>query len=224
MSKIAERIESVQRRINAATKVSGRKNEPVTLLAVSKTRPATDIIRAYWSGLRHFGENYLQEALAKQQTLAHYQITWHFIGPTQSNKTRYIASKFAWVHTIDRFKIAKRLSEQRPPHLPPLNVCIQINVDQESTKSGVSIDESLDLATAISDLPRLRLRGLMTIPQSESVLDKQRLPFRKLRELCDNLKSVHLDTLSMGMSGDLEAAIAEHATIVRIGTAIFGGR
>lgn len=224
MEILKQRIKSVKNRFHQATKLSGRSNDSVILLAVSKTRSAEELIRAYCYGQRHFGENYLQEALQKQRSLANYLVTWHFIGPIQSNKTREIAANFSWVHSIDRLKIAKRLNDQRPRHLPPLNVCIQVNISQEPAKSGVLVGNVLELVTAVSELPRLRIRGLMTIPSIAGEFEAQRRPFRMLRELMDKLDRFHLDTLSMGMSGDFEAAIAEGATIVRIGTAVFGPR
>ena len=221
---LKDRLESVRKRIRTAENIYKRKSGSVTLLAVSKTRPPEDLILAFGSGQRDFGENYLKEALLKQGYLVDYPITWHFIGPIQSNKTREIASHFSWVHSIDRLRIATRLSEQRPNHLPPLNVCIQVRVSEETTKSGISIDEVPELAVAISSLSGLRLRGLMTIPHPASDFNEQKRSFRTLRNVLNNLKDLSLDTLSMGMSGDLEAAIAEGATIVRIGTAIFGPR
>ena len=194
------------------------------LLAVSKTRPPEDLILAFGCGQRDFGENYVKEALLKQRHLADYPIIWHFIGPIQSNKTREIASHFSWVHSVDRLRIATRLSEQRPSHLPPLNVCIQVNVSEEITKSGISIGKIPEFAVAISALPGLRLRGLMTIPRQASDFDEQKRSFRTLRNVMNDLKDLRLDTLSMGMSSDFDAAIAEGATIVRVGTAIFGPR
>lgn len=224
MNPLKKRIQKVRKRIQKAEQTLGRSSPSVMLLAVSKTRSAEDLICVYHYGQRHFGENYLQEALTKQRCLANYQVTWHFIGPIQSNKTREIASHFAWVHSVDRLKIAKRLSEQRPEHLPSLNVCIQVNVSQESTKSGIPAHGVPELVAAVSELPRLRIRGLMVIPSVVRGYEAQRQPFRVLRDVLENLKGFHLDTLSMGMSEDLEAAIAEGATIVRIGTGIFGPR
>ncbi len=221
---LKDRLESVRKRVQTAENIYKRKSGSVTLLAVSKTRPPEDLILALGSGQRNFGESYLKEAILKQRRLADYPIIWHFIGPIQSNKTREIASHFSWVHSIDRLRIATRLSEQRPNHLPPLNVCIQVKVNEETTKSGISIDEVPELAVAISALPGLRLRGLMTIPRQASDFEEQKRPFRKLRKILQDLKIPKLDTLSMGMSGDIEAAIAEGATIVRVGTAIFGPR
>lgn len=201
-----------------------RKPGSVQLLAVSKTKPVTDIISLYRAGQRHFGESYLQEALAKQHTLGAYNITWHFIGPIQSNKTKPIASHFSWVHSVDRLKIAQRLSEQRPKNLPPLNICLQVNISHEATKSGVSLDELPDLLDAVAPLPNLRLRGVMAIPSPQSDYGLQRQPYRQLYQAIEGFKRPELDTFSFGMSGDLTAAIAEGATLVRIGTALFGAR
>jgi len=219
-----ESLESVRNRIRKAEYTYKRKPGSVMLLAVSKTRPSEDLIKAFNHEQRDFGENYLNEAKIKQSHLANFKITWHFIGPIQSNKTREIASHFSWVHSIDRIRVAARLSTQRPKHLPPLNVCIQVKTSEEVTKSGVTLAEVSELAAAITTLPGLRLRGLMTIPNQASDFDEQKRPFRALRNVLKNLKQPYLDTLSMGMSNDLEAAIAEGATIVRVGTAIFGPR
>lgn len=193
------------------------------LLAVSKTQPAEAIREAFDAGLRDFGENYLQEALEKQADLADLPLRWHFIGPIQSNKTKAIAEHFDWVHSVDRLKIAQRLSEQRPDALGPLNICIQVNVSGEASKSGCSPEAVAALAETIATLPRLRLRGLMTIPAPTENPVEQRQAFARLRRLKETL-GADLDTLSMGMSQDLEAAIAEGATWVRIGTALFGAR
>ena len=195
----------------------------VHLLAVSKTKPAAALRDAYAAGLRDFGENYLQEARAKQVELADLPLCWHFIGPIQSNKTRDIAEHFAWVHSVDRLKIAQRLSEQRPDGLPPLNICIQVNVSGEASKSGCAPADLPALAHAISALPRLTLRGLMAIPEPTDERAEQDAAFAKVRELQEGL-NMGLDTLSMGMSHDLESAIAQGATWVRIGTALFGAR
>ena len=197
------------------------------LLAVSKGQNSQALRLAWQAGLNHFGENYLQEALEKIAALDDIDPCWHFIGPIQSNKTQDIARHFSWVHSVDRLKIARRLNEQRPEHLPPLNVCIQVNIDREASKSGVDPEHCLELALAINELPRLKLRGLMVIPRQREQLDAQRQPYHQAAELLDNLKKssadlTSLDTLSMGMSGDMSAAIAEGATIVRVGTAIFG--
>lgn len=196
------------------------------LLAVSKTWPAESVREAAAAGQRAFGESYVQEAIDKLDALAGLGLEWHFIGPLQSNKTRPVANAFAWVHSVDRLRIAQRLSEQRDVHLPPLQVCIQVNVSGEASKSGVAPDALPDLARAVAALPRLQLRGLMTIPEATSDVVLQRARFATLRQLKDGLvaSGLPLDTLSMGMSDDLEAAIAEGATIVRVGTAIFGSR
>jgi PLP dependent protein len=223
MSTIAENIAKVRERIREAAQASRRDPEAVGLLAVSKTKPAAAIREASACGQRDFGENYLQEALAKQLELADLDLTWHFIGPIQSNKTKAIAEHFHWVHSVDRLKIAQRLSEQRPAHLPPLNICLQVNVSGEASKSGCAPEDLPALAQAVTQLPRLRLRGLMTIPEPSDDPRAQREPLARLRQLRDSLNA-NLDTLSMGMSQDLEAAIAEGATWVRIGTALFGAR
>ncbi len=222
----AARLEQVQRQINQALSDNQRPADAAVLLAVSKTRPASDILELYRLGQRRFGENYLQEALEKIAQLGDYDIEWHFIGPIQSNKTRDIASHFSWVHSVDRLKVARRLSEQRPEGLPPLSICLQVNVSGEVSKSGCSLSELPQLAAAVSELPNIELRGLMAIPAPSNDAGQQRLPFRTLREAMQELNAggLQLDTLSMGMSGDLEAAIAEGATLVRIGTALFGPR
>lgn len=223
MSTIAENIAKVGERIRAAAQASGRDLDHIGLLAVSKTKPAAAVREAYAAGLRDFGENYLQEALEKQAELSELPLIWHFIGPIQSNKTKPIAEHFAWVHSVDRLKIAQRLSEQRPTGLPPLNICLQVNVSAEDSKSGCAPAELAALAEAVSQLPNLRLRGLMAIPEPTDDVAAQRAAFARLRELRDGLP-LPLDTLSMGMSHDLDAAIAEGATWVRIGTALFGAR
>lgn len=222
MNPLEQRLQQVRRRLRAAAQAAGRPDDAIQLLAVSKTQPAAALAAAYRYGQRHFGENYLQEALEKQARLGHCDITWHFIGPIQSNKTRPIAEHFHWVHSVDRLKIAQRLSEQRPDALPPLNVCLQINISGEDSKSGVVPSALAELAAAVAELPRLRLRGLMCIPAPCDDPQQQRRPFAALRELKESLPA--LDTLSMGMTDDLEAAVAEGATILRIGTAIFGSR
>ena len=222
MSTIAKNIAKVRTRIREAAQACGRDPESVGLLAVSKTKPAAAVREAHACGQRDFGENYLQEALNKQAELSDLALTWHFIGPIQSNKTRPIAEHFAWVHSVDRLKIAQRLSEQRPAHLPPLNICLQVNVSGEA-KSGCAPEELPALALAVSQLPNLRLRGLMTIPEPTSDVTQQHAACARLRQLRDDL-NLELDVLSMGMSDDLEAAIAEGATWVRIGTALFGAR
>ncbi len=223
MSTIAENIAKVGERIRAAAQASGRDLDHIGLLAVSKTKPAAAVREAYAAGIRDFGENYLQEALEKQAELSELPLIWHFIGPIQSNKTKPIAEHFAWVHSVDRLKIAQRLSEQRPTDLPPLNICLQVNVSAEDSKSGCAPAELAALALAVSQLPNLRLRGLMAIPEPTDDVAAQRAAFARLRELRDGLP-LPLDTLSMGMSHDLDAAIAEGATWVRIGTALFGAR
>ncbi|ACR27808.1 YggS family pyridoxal phosphate-dependent enzyme [Burkholderia glumae] len=228
MLDLAARLASVHRRIDDAARSAGRAPGDVALLAVSKTFPAEAVRAAHAAGQRAFGENYVQESLDKIAALADLRasLEWHFIGPLQSNKTRAVAERFDWVHSVDRLKIAQRLAEQRPAQLPPLNVCVQVNVSGEATKSGVAPDEVAALAQAVAALPALRLRGLMAIPEPAGDLAAQRAPHRRLRELYDALRAggLALDTLSMGMSADLEAAVLEGATIVRIGTAIFGAR
>ncbi len=213
-------------RIAAAAAAAGRDAAGVRLLAVSKTWPADSVREAAAAGQRAFGENYVQEGVAKVEALAGLGLEWHFIGPLQSNKTRLVANHFAWVHSIDRLKIAERLSEQRDVHLPPLEVCIQVNVSGEASKGGVAPADAEALAMAVAALPRLRLRGLMAIPEPTADVALQRARFASLRGLRDRLNAagLALDTLSMGMSDDLEAAIAEGATMVRVGTAIFGAR
>ncbi len=223
MSTIAENIAKVRERIREAEQACGRPSGGVALLAVSKTKPAAAIREAHAAGLVDFGENYLQEALGKQAELADLALTWHFIGPIQSNKTRPIAEHFHWVHSVDRLKVAERLSAQRPAQSPPLNVCLQVNVSGEASKSGCAPEELPALAAAVAALPNLKLRGLMAIPEPTEDVAAQRAAFARLRELLTAL-NLGLDTLSMGMSHDLEAAIAEGATCVRIGTALFGAR
>jgi len=223
MSTIAANISTLSERINAAAQAAQRDPATIGLLAVSKTKPAQALREAYAAGLRDFGENYLQEALGKQAELADLPLCWHFIGPIQSNKTRAIAENFAWVHSVDRLKIAQRLSEQRPEGLPPLNICIQVNVSGEASKSGCTPADLPALAQAISQLPRLHLRGLMAIPEPTDDSAEQNAAFAAVRDLQQQL-NLPLDTLSMGMSHDLEAAIAQGATWVRIGTALFGAR
>lgn len=223
MSTIAANISTLESRIRTAALAGQRAPESVGLLAVSKTKPAEAIREAFAAGLRDFGENYLQEALGKQAQLTDLPLCWHFIGPIQSNKTRAIAENFAWVHSVDRLKIAQRLSEQRPEGLEPLNICIQVNVSGEASKSGCTPDDLPALAAAISALPRLKLRGLMAIPEPTDDREAQNAAFAVVRTLQESL-DLPLDTLSMGMSHDLEAAIAQGATWVRIGTALFGAR
>ena len=223
MSTIAENIAKVGVRIREAAQASQRDFSHIGLLAVSKTKPADAIREAFAAGVTDFGENYLQEALDKQTQLSDLPVVWHFIGPIQSNKTKPIAEHFAWVHSVDRLKIAERLSAQRPAHLPALNICLQVNVSGETSKSGCSPDQLSALAHAVTQLPNLRLRGLMTIPEPTDDVTEQRAAFARLRVLQQSL-NLKLGTLSMGMSHDLEAAIAEGATWVRIGTALFGAR
>ena len=226
MTSIAANLQAVRARIAAACAGAGRAAGSVQLLAVSKTWPAASVREAVAAGQRAFGENYVQEAVAKAAELGDPGLEWHFIGPLQSNKTRQVAENFAWVHSVERLKIAERLAAQRPPGLPPLQVCIQVNISGEASKSGCSPDELANLAHAVAALPGLRLRGLMAIPEPGDDSRQQRSRFALLRELRDRLgaEGLKLDTLSMGMSHDLEAAILEGATIVRIGTAIFGER
>ena len=223
MSTIAGNIAQVEARIRAAALAVHRDVTSIHLLAVSKTKPAAALREAHAAGVRDFGENYLQEARAKQVELADLPLCWHFIGPIQSNKTRDIAEHFAWVHSVDRLKIAQRLSEQRPAVLPPLNICIQVNVSGEASKSGCTPADLPALAAAISALPRLKLRGLMAIPEPTEDRAEQDAAFAQVRTLQERL-NMGLDTLSMGMSHDLESAIAQGATWVRIGTALFGAR
>ena len=223
MSTIADNLSTLAERIRSAAQAAGRSPAHVRLLAVSKTKPAAAVREAYAAGVRDVGENYLQEALAKQLELSDLPLTWHFIGPIQSNKTRAIAEHFDWVHSVDRLKIAQRLSEQRPAGLPALNVCVQVNVSGEASKSGCNPDELPALAQAIAALPHLKLRGLMAIPEPTDDPAAQAAAFARVRELQAGL-NLGLDTLSMGMSHDLEAAIAQGATWVRIGTALFGAR
>lgn len=230
MGSIADNIGGVTRRIQKATKAANRPSESVRLLAVSKRKPPEDIRAAANAGQLSFGENYVQEALEKMATLADLRdLEWHFIGPIQSNKTRDIAAHFDWVHSVDRLKIARRLSDQRPEGKPPLNVCLQINVDNEDTKSGATLESVPQLADDVLQLPGIRLRGLMAIPDPDQPEASLRESFRALATALASLREAHpdatgLDTLSMGMSGDLEMAIEEGATIVRIGTALFGAR
>ena len=215
----------VNTQINAFCEQSGRASDCVQLLAVSKTRTADEVARLADQGQRHFGENYLQEALDKIAALQGKELVWHFIGPIQSNKTRDIAAHFDWVHSVDRLKVARRLSDQRPTGLAPLNVCIQVNVDDEDSKSGIPLDEVPALAEQIAALPNLRLRGLMAIPRANSE-DSSRGAFRQLAMTLSQLRNTmpSLDTLSMGMSADFGVAIEEGATIVRVSTALFGPR
>jgi pyridoxal phosphate enzyme (YggS family) len=223
---VATQLMSLRKEIREALEHHHRQPCSVTMLAVTKTIPCSIIQQAIDAGQYLFGENYVQEALSKINAITHPELEWHFIGPTQSNKTKEIASHFSWVHSVCRTKIAERLNDQRPEHLPPLNVCIQVNIDNEPQKVGVLIDEVTPLATCISRLPRLKLRGLMTIPATRTDFQQQRKPYHALRNVFEHLQGqgFQIDTLSMGMSNDWEAAIAEDATIIRVGTAIFGKR
>ena len=226
MTAILSNLQATREAIAHAAKAAHRNATEVSLLAVSKTFPAEAVREAYLAGQTAFGENYLQEALDKIEALRDLPLEWHFIGPIQSNKTRAIAGSFAWVHSVDRLKIAERLSAQRPLHLPPLNVCLQVNVSGEMSKSGVTPAEVEQLAREVARLPHLKLRGLMSIPAPATGETRQRAPFARMRALLEQLNSqgMALDTLSMGMSYDFPAAIREGATMVRIGTAIFGTR
>jgi pyridoxal phosphate enzyme (YggS family) len=226
MTTIASNLQAVRDSITAAATAAGRPPESIGLLAVSKTFPQEAIREAHAAGQIRFGESYVQEALDKIALLRDLPVEWHFIGPIQSNKTRAIAGHFAWVHSLDRLKIAERLSAQRPPHLPPLQVCVQVNISDEASKQGATPEEAVPLANAIARLPRLRLRGLMAIPAPAQTFAAQREPFAQLRNLFErlNAQGLQLDTLSMGMSDDFSAAIAEGATLVRVGSAIFGNR
>jgi PLP dependent protein len=226
MSAIASNLQAVKARIAEAARAAGRMPESIQLLAVSKTKPLDDVLAAVAAGQTAFGENYVQEGADKAIATVNRELIWHFIGPLQSNKTRMVAEHFAWVHSIERLKIAERLSAQRPASLPPLQVCVQVNVSGEASKSGCAPEQTLALCQAIAKLPGLRLRGLMAIPEATEDRAAQHAPFRQLREIFEQIRAagLPLDTLSMGMSHDLEAAIAEGATIVRIGTAIFGER
>lgn len=226
MANIPYNLALVRARIESACKAAGRPQDGVELLAVSKTFGAAEVRQAHAAGQRAFGENYLQEALDKQASLADLPLEWHFIGPVQSNKTRGLAERFDWVHGVERLKIAQRLSDQRPAELPPLNVCVQVNVSGEASKAGCAPAEALELCRAVAELPRLRLRGLMAIPEPSSLLANPREPFSRLRSLQESLRQsgLELDTLSAGMSDDLEHAIAEGSTLVRVGSAIFGAR
>jgi pyridoxal phosphate enzyme (YggS family) len=240
MSPISQNLQAVHEAITHAAQRYGRNPTDIVLLAVSKTFPAEDVVVAWQAGQNAFGENYVQEGvdkiarvaellgLPKENTCAGVTSApeWHFIGPIQSNKTRPIAEHFSWVHSIDRDKIASRLSEQRPSHLPPLHVCIQVNISGEASKSGIAPDQCAALARHIQSLPRLQLRGLMAVPEATEDEAAQRRAFAALRELSMKLapEGIVLDTLSMGMSGDMAAAVAEGSTMLRIGSAIFGKR
>ena len=223
MNTVKSALQAIQTRIATAANAAGRAPDAVELLAVSKTFGADAIRAAAAAGQRAFGESYVQEALVKITALADLSLSWHFIGPVQRNKTRALAEHFDWVQSVDRAVIAQRLNDARPVTLPPLNVCLQVNISGEASKSGVMPAELPALAQAVAQLPHLRLRGLMAIPEAGAASDLQHAQFRRLRQLCDDL-DMPLDTLSMGMSDDLEAAIAEGATMVRVGSAIFGRR
>lgn len=226
MTMIANNLQQLRARLQQACSEAERAPQEVTLLAVSKTFGADAVLEAHAAGQNAFGENYIQEAVEKITALAHLPLQWHCIGPIQSNKTRPVAEHFDWVHTVDRLKIAQRLSEQRPAHLAPLQVCIQVNVDGGPTKSGVAPQDALALARQVAVLPRLQLRGLMCIPEPAPDFVASCAVFARAKALFDAIRAagLPLDTLSMGMSADLEAAVAEGATILRVGTAIFGGR
>lgn len=227
MSEIQENLDNVKNRIHIAEEKYQRNQGEVRLIAVSKTKPLADIQLAIDAGQFVFGENYVQEAVDKIEAINNEAIEWHFLGPIQSNKTRLIANHFAWVHSVDRLKIAQRLNDQRSPDLPLLNICLQVNISQEETKSGVDIDALIPLVESVLLLPNLSLRGFMVIPEKMEGLVAQRKPFYQISQLKENIEqrlSITLDTLSMGMSADLEAAVAEGASHVRIGTDIFGAR
>ena len=226
MTSIAENLISVRERIDRACQAAGREIGSVRLLAVSKTQTSAAVREAAIAGQRDFGENYVREGVVKALATADLPLVWHFIGPLQSNKTREVAEHFHWVHSIDREKIAQRLSDQRPDNLPPLEVCLQVNVSGEASKSGVSFEQLPALADAVARLPRLKLRGLMAIPEPSDDMDLMRRRFAAVREAMHSLnaRGLALDTLSLGMSADLETAIIEGSTLVRVGTAIFGAR
>ena len=228
MAMIADKLQQVHERVARACAQAGRAVQSVTLLSVSKTFGPEAVREAVAAGERRFGENYVQEGVDKIAQLSDLRerIEWHLIGPLQSNKTRVVAEEFDWVHSVDRLKIAQRLSEQRPAHLPPLQLCLQVNISGEASKSGLHPGEVAEVARAVAALPRVSLRGLMAIPEPAASFEAQRAPHRALHELMQSLQAagLALDTLSIGMSADLEAAVAEGATLVRVGTAIFGGR
>ena len=227
MTSIQHNLQQLRQRIRAAATQCGRDPEEVTLLAVSKTKPASAVEEAIEAGQLAFGENYVQEGVEKIEALAaHPQVEWHFIGPLQSNKSRLVAEHFAWCHTVDRLKIAQRLNDQRPDALPPLNVLIQVNISDENSKSGIMLEDLPELAQQVAALPRLQLRGLMAIPAPESDYARQLAVCQRMADAFRQLKQRYpdVDTLSLGMSDDMEAAIAAGSTMVRIGTAIFGAR
>lgn len=224
--RLSNNITKLLRRVRRSAEKSQFGNSDILVVAVSKTRPAADIRAAHRCGLNHFGENYVQESLQKISALEDLPLVWHFIGPIQSNKTTPIAKHFDWVHSVDREKVARRLSEQRPPHLPPLQVCLQVNISGETSKSGVKVEDLPQLARSVLVLPHLKLRGLMTVPAAAADTRQQREAFGTLREALARLRELapDMDTLSMGMSADMESALAEGATIIRVGAAIFGPR
>jgi PLP dependent protein len=223
---ISEALTTIRQRIAEASQQFARSPADIQLLAVSKTRPIADIVTAINNNQFRFGENYLQDALPKIEALRDYPLEWHFIGPLQSNKTRLIAENFDWVQSVDKLKQAQRLNAQRPAQLPPLNICIQINISEEPQKAGISLADLPPLARAIAELPRLRLRGVMALPAPSQEFEQQRIPFRTVYTAYQQLQAsgLNLDTLSMGMTNDMVAAIAEGSTLVRIGTGIFGQR
>ena len=228
MENIQQRLEAVRAKINEYEQRYNRQSGSVGLLAVSKTKPAAAVLKAWQAGQRSFGENHHQDGMSKisDPKLASLDLEWHFIGPLQSNKTRPVAEHYHWLHSLDRLKIAQRLNDQRPPGLAPLQVCLQIKLRAESTKSGLQPSQALPLAEQVAALPNLCLRGLMTLPPASDDFEEQRKPFHELRDLLEQLRQAghDLDTLSMGMTHDMQAAIAEGATLIRIGTAIFGRR
>ena len=224
MNSIIQSLTKLRTQIQQAEINYYRQASSVLLLAVSKSKPASMIAEAYQAGQRHFGENYLQEALGKQQALGAFDITWHFIGPIQSNKTRAIASHFDWVHSVDKLKTAKRLSEQRPENLSPLNICLQVNISNEPSKSGIYLNELAELVEQVALLPNIKLRGVMAVPAPSTSFEQQCQPYKTLYQAVKQLNKPELNTFSFGMSNDLNAAISQGATIVRIGTALFGYR
>ena len=224
MNSIIQSLTKLRTQIQQAEINYYRQASSVLLLAVSKSKPASMIAEAYQAGQRHFGENYLQEALGKQQALGAFDITWHFIGPIQSNKTRAIASHFDWVHSVDKLKTAKRLSEQRPENLSPLNICLQVNISNEPSKSGIYLNELAELVEQVALLPNIKLRGVMAVPAPSTTFEQQCQPYKTLYQAVKQLNKPELNTFSFGMSNDLNAAISQGATIVRIGTALFGYR
>ena len=221
---ISSRLKEILSQIKQAETNYHRKPGSVLLLAVSKTKPSSEISAIYQEGQRHFGESYCQEALLKQRELSAFSITWHFIGPIQSNKTKAIATHFDWVHSVDSLSIAQRLSKQRPANLAPLNICLQINMSNEISKSGISLDDLPQLCEQVAKLPNIKLRGVMTIPAPDDNFERQRHPYKTLYQATKKLDQYKLNTMSFGMSGDLIAAIAEGSTIVRVGSALFGTR